>query len=80
MLRANAALAALPLYACGPEPMLHALSKVVAGKGMQCYVSLEEYMACGMGACLGCVTATTSGYKRVCKEGPVFSIEEMVWK
>ncbi len=83
----------LPIYACGPTPMLKELSKVVAeypssllplnkGRmgGVKCYVSLEEHMACGVGACLGCVVKTVSGYKRVCKEGPVFDIEEIVWE
>lgn len=70
---------ALPVYACGPAPMLKALHRVIAEKGMRCYVSLEEHMACGVGACLGCVVKTTSGYKRVCKEGPVFDMEDIVW-
>jgi dihydroorotate dehydrogenase electron transfer subunit len=42
-------------------------------------VSMEEHMACGIGACLGCVVATRSGWKRVCKEGPVFKAKEIVW-
>ena len=70
---------ALPIYACGPTPMLKELSKVVADKDIKCYVSLEEHMACGVGACLGCVVKTVSGYKRVCKEGPVFDIREIIW-
>ncbi|WP_333653637.1 dihydroorotate dehydrogenase electron transfer subunit [Dissulfurispira sp.] len=70
----------LPLYACGPTPMLRELSKVVAGKDIKCYVSLEEHMACGVGACLGCVIKTVSGYKRVCKEGPVFDIKYIIWE
>lgn len=70
---------ALPVYACGPASMLKALRRIVAEKGMRCYVSLEEHMACGVGACLGCVVRTTSGYKRVCKEGPVFDMEDIVW-
>jgi dihydroorotate dehydrogenase electron transfer subunit len=59
--------------------MLRELAGIVAGRGLACYVSLEEVMACGVGACLGCVTKTTAGYKRVCKEGPVFRIEDIVW-
>ncbi|MEW6738981.1 MAG: dihydroorotate dehydrogenase electron transfer subunit [Nitrospirota bacterium] len=70
----------LPLYACGPTPMLRELSKVVAGKDIKCYVSLEEHMACGVGACLGCVIKTVSGNKRVCKEGPVFDIKDIIWE
>ena len=67
------------LYACGPRPMLKAISKIAAKRGLKGYVSLEENMACGFGACLGCAVKTVSGYKRVCKEGPVFLIEEIVW-
>jgi len=43
-------------------------------------VSLEEHMACGIGACLGCVVKTTDGFKRVCKEGPVFKAYELIWE
>ena len=67
------------LYACGPYPMLKAVSKLAASKGLPAYVSMEERMACGLGACLGCVVKTKTGYKRVCKEGPVFKSEEIVW-
>jgi dihydroorotate dehydrogenase electron transfer subunit len=80
----------LPIYACGPTPMLRELSKVVADKDIKCYVSLEEHMACGVGACLGCVVRVRGqntedrtqnwSYKRVCKEGPVFDIREIVWE
>jgi len=67
------------LYACGPYPMLEAVSKVAASKGITAYVSMEERMACGLGACLGCVVKTKTGYRRVCKEGPVFKSEEIIW-
>jgi dihydroorotate dehydrogenase electron transfer subunit len=67
------------IYACGPRAMLEAVSKFAADKGIKGYVSLEENMACGFGACLGCAVKTIHGYKRVCKEGPVFPIEEIVW-
>ncbi len=67
------------LYACGPSPMLEAISKFAAEKGIKGYISMEENMACGVGACLGCTVKTKKGYKRVCKEGPVFSAEEIVW-
>jgi dihydroorotate dehydrogenase electron transfer subunit len=60
--------------------MLKVLSAIIAGKKLVCYVSLEEVMACGVGACLGCVCKTTSGYSRICKEGPVFKIEDIVWE
>ena len=67
------------LYACGPEPMLKSLSLLAKGYKLKGYIALEQRMACGLGACLGCVVKTVDGYKRVCKEGPVFPIEEIVW-
>ncbi len=69
----------LPVYTCGPAPMMRELSRIIEGRGIKCYASLEEHMACGVGACLGCIVKTASGQKRVCKEGPVFDIEEIVW-
>ncbi|MDP3112264.1 MAG: dihydroorotate dehydrogenase electron transfer subunit [Thermodesulfovibrionales bacterium] len=81
------------LYACGPSPMLEAVSRLATEKGIKGYISMEENMACGVGACLGCTVKVRSQksevrskrltpeftYKRVCKEGPVFPIEEIVW-
>jgi dihydroorotate dehydrogenase electron transfer subunit len=67
------------IYACGPHPMLSALSKLAHIYAIPAQVSLEAHMACGFGACLGCAVATIDGYKRVCKEGPVFNAEEIVW-
>ncbi|MEW6213842.1 MAG: dihydroorotate dehydrogenase electron transfer subunit [Nitrospirota bacterium] len=67
------------IYACGPKPMLEAVSRIAFKKGLKGYISAEEHMACGVGACLGCAVRTINGYKMVCKEGPVFSIEEIVW-
>ena len=67
------------LYACGPKPMLKAISKIAIDKEIKGCISLEENMACGFGACQGCVVNTISGYKKVCKEGPVFPIEDIVW-
>lgn len=67
------------LYACGPRPMLESLSRIAREKKLKGYVSLEEHMACGFGACLGCTVSTVKGNKRVCKEGPVFPIREIVW-
>ena len=66
-------------YACGPEPMLKALSPLAEKYKLNMHVALEQNMACGLGTCLGCVVKTKTGYKRVCKEGPVFPIEEIVW-
>jgi dihydroorotate dehydrogenase electron transfer subunit len=68
------------LYACGPKPMLMALSQLAIKYGLKGYMALEQNMACGLGTCLGCVVNTKKGYKRVCKEGPVFKIEEIVWE
>ena len=67
------------LYVCGPKPMIEAISKIAIDKGIKGYVSVEENMACGFGACLGCSIRTINGYKRVCKEGPVFPMEDIVW-
>lgn len=72
------------IYACGPTPMLKALKAYAAEKGIECYISLEEKMACGIGACLGCVCHSRDvdehsnvRNKRVCKDGPVFRAEEV---
>ncbi len=72
------------IYACGPLPMLRALKEYAKEQDMECYVSLEEKMACGIGACLGCVcksentdSHTNVNNKRICKEGPVFLAEEV---
>jgi len=63
------------IYSCGPNPMLRSLHTLLKDTPVRCQVSLEERMACGVGACLGCVVKTTSGsLVRVCKEGPVFDI------
>jgi dihydroorotate dehydrogenase electron transfer subunit len=67
------------LYACGPPLMLESIARIANDYRISGYVSLEENMACGFGACLGCAVKTVHGYKRVCKEGPVFPIEEIVW-
>lgn len=67
-------------YACGPKGMLKTVSEFATYRGLQGYVSLEENMACGFGVCLGCAVKTVNGYKRVCKEGPVFKMEDIVWQ
>jgi len=67
------------VFACGPTPMLRAVAGVANSNGIPAYLSLEEHMACGIGACLGCVVKTKGGYMRVCKEGPVFEAAEIVW-
>ncbi len=69
------------VYACGPRGMLAAVSKVAASRGVVCYVSLEERMACGLGACMGCsVPVAGGGYRRACKEGPVFDSRDIDWR
>ncbi len=67
------------IYACGPHPLLQAVSVIAGEHGIPAYISMEEHMACGIGACLGCVVRTRSGYARVCKEGPVFDSREIIW-
>ena len=66
------------VLACGPTPMLRALKALVEKENLECYVSLEERMGCGIGACLVCVCDLTNGKRaRVCKEGPVFKADEV---
>lgn len=67
------------IYTCGPKPMMMAVAKYAREKGIPCEASLENKMACGLGACLCCVEDTTSGHKCVCTDGPVFSIDELKW-
>ena len=67
------------VLACGPTPMLRALKTLVEKENLPCYVSLEERMGCGIGACLVCVCDMTNGAKaRVCKDGPVFDVKDVV--
>ena len=63
-------------YTCGPEPMLKAVYKTTNTSGQ---FSFEERMGCGFGACMGCSCKTVTGYKRICKEGPVLQKEEILW-
>ena len=63
-------------YTCGPEPMLKAVYKATHTSGQ---ISFEERMGCGFGACMGCSCKTLTGYKRICKEGPVMKKEEILW-
>ena len=64
-------------YTCGPEPMLKAVYKASATSGQ---MSFEKRMGCGFGACMGCSCKTLTGYKRICKEGPVIKKEEILWE
>ncbi|MBP3560468.1 MAG: dihydroorotate dehydrogenase electron transfer subunit [Clostridia bacterium] len=64
-------------YTCGPEPMLKAVFKSTNTSGQ---FSFEERMGCGFGACMGCSCKTVTGYKRICKDGPVLKKEEILWE
>ena len=68
------------IYTCGPTPMMKAVARYAAQKGINCEVSLENTMACGIGACLCCVTDTNQGHVCVCTEGPVFNITKLKWQ
>ena len=76
------------VYVCGPKPMMGAAAKVCGGFGVECEVSMEERMGCGVGACLACVCKTMfvgndgavgEKYKRVCVDGPVFNAKEVIF-
>lgn len=68
------------IYACGPEPMMIAVARYAKTRGISCEVSLENMMACGIGACLCCVEKTVKGNVCVCTEGPVFNINQLTWR
>lgn len=65
---------------CGPTPMMKAVAAYARQVGVECEASLENLMACGLGACLCCVEKTTEGNLCVCKEGPVFNIRKLLWQ
>ncbi|MBN2188011.1 MAG: dihydroorotate dehydrogenase electron transfer subunit [Chitinispirillaceae bacterium] len=68
------------IYACGPLPLLKACHEFALGRGGECFVSVEQVMACGVGACMGCaVKSAGGGYTRACTEGPVFNSKELKW-
>ena len=68
------------IYACGPEPMLQSVADYADERNIPCWISLERWMACGVGACLSCVVKTTVGYKRVCCDGPIFAATDIAWR
>lgn len=69
------------VYACGPHPMLAALSLMASTRSWRAWFSVEQWMACGVGACMGCVVKRTDGtYARACTEGPVFRSEDIDWE
>lgn len=65
---------------CGPGPMMKSIARLARQRNIACYVSLENMMACGLGACLCCVEKTVRGNVCVCTEGPVFNIDELTWQ
>lgn len=67
------------IYTCGPDPMMKAVARIANEKNISCEASLENMMACGIGACLCCVTPTVNGNKCVCTDGPVFNTKELQW-
>jgi len=74
----------LMVYACGPQPMLKAVAALVNAAGIPAQLSLESYMGCGIGACLGCVVKVRARqgfeYRRICLEGPTFAAAEILWE
>ena len=68
------------IYTCGPKPMMMAVAKHASSNNIACEVSLENTMACGIGACLCCVEKTSEGHVCVCTDGPVFNIEKLTWQ
>jgi dihydroorotate dehydrogenase electron transfer subunit len=67
------------IYACGPEPMLQSVSDYARERTVPCWISIERWMACGVGACMSCVVKTTEGYQRVCCDGPIFDAADITW-
>jgi dihydroorotate dehydrogenase electron transfer subunit len=68
------------IYTCGPTPMMKAVARYANEQAIDCEASLENMMACGLGACLCCVEKTTEGNLCVCKDGPVFNIKRLLWQ
>jgi len=73
------------LYVCGPRGMVRQMASLLHGRAIYCQVSLEEQMACGIGACLGCVIAVRNRmgktyYRRICADGPVFNLHHVIWE
>jgi dihydroorotate dehydrogenase electron transfer subunit len=69
------------VYACGPTPMMRAVAHLAERAGAPCLVSLENPMACGFGVCLGCAAPVVAGgFALVCRDGPVFEAEAVVWE
>ena len=71
---------AVRIMACGPNAMLWAVGRIARERGIPCFLSVEEQMACGIGVCLGCAVRTTAGFRYVCTHGPVFPSEALGWE
>ena len=67
------------IQTCGPKPMMKAVARYAKANGISCEASLENMMACGLGACLCCVEKTVEGNLRVCQDGPVFNVNKLLW-
>ncbi|MFH1395503.1 MAG: dihydroorotate dehydrogenase electron transfer subunit [Candidatus Omnitrophota bacterium] len=67
------------MYVCGPKPMIESVNKIAKEFEIKTQISFAEYMACGIGACLGCAIMTVDGYKMTCKDGPVFDSRQIKW-
>ncbi len=67
------------IQVCGPKPMMMAMAQYALDRDIDCEVSLENMMACGLGACLCCVEKTVEGNLCVCKDGPVFNVKQLLW-
>ena len=68
------------MFSCGPQAMFKKMNEVIKKKkDVNCEISFEQFMGCGIGTCCGCTIETKNGYKKVCKDGPVFKIKE-IWK
>jgi dihydroorotate dehydrogenase electron transfer subunit len=66
------------IYACGPKEMFYEIAKVIKhSRKVNCQVSFEQFMGCGLGICCGCAIETNGGYKKACKDGPVFNLREI---
>lgn len=79
ILKSGLSMDGMEMFACGPFPMLRALAQLAEERDFSLQVSLEAYMGCGMGICVGCTVPTANGMQRVCKEGPVFDSKEIIW-
>ena len=67
------------VFCCGPEPLMKAVAGIAADAQVDCWISMEKRMACGIGACLSCVVDTVDGKRRSCVDGPVFNAKDVVW-